>query len=262
MILELWTWYDIEDDYDYAMIEVSTNGRSFDLLEGLTGSSSDWEHKQYPLTDYEGKSIFIRLRYITDGNTLEEGIYFDDISPVIKWDTITTLSDDITTNSYEITDKLDGAYYYRVKGYNSEHGWCDFSTLEKMVVDILVNDPPAEPTIDGPPTGNIGDTYEYTFQTTDPDGNQVFYYIEWGDGDTIEWSGPYDSGEQVTFSHSWSTENTYTIRAQAKDIWDYQSTWGELEVNMPRDKTFFIQLSQRAQRLLFILQNLFDIFDK
>ena len=262
MNLELWTWYKIEDDYDYAMIEVSTDGRSFDLLEGLTGTSSDWEQKQYPLTDYVGKSIFVRLRYITDGNTLEEGIYFDDIAPVVEWDSITTLSDAISTDSYDITDKTDGTYYYRVRGYNSEHEWCDFSTLEAMVVDIFVNDQPAEPNIDGPPSGNAGEVYEYTFQTTDPDGNQVFYYIDWGDGDTIEWDGPYDSGEQVTFSHSWSTEATYTIRAQAKDVWDYESTWGELEVNMPRHRTSFDQLFLRAQRFFIFLQNLFDILEK
>jgi hypothetical protein len=131
-----------------------------------------------------------------------------------------------------------------------------------MVVDILVNDPPAEPTINGPPSGNIGDLYEYIFQTTDPDGNQVYYYVDWGDGDTIEWDGPHDSGEGVTFSHSWSNESTYTIRAQAKDVWDYESSWGELEVNIPRDRTIFNQLFQRAQRLFIFLQNLFSILEK
>jgi hypothetical protein len=213
------------------------------------------------LTDYVGKSIFIRLRYITDGNTLEEGIYFDDITPVVGWDSITTLSDNILTDSYDISDKTDGTYYYRVRGFNSEHEWCDFSTLEEMVVDIFVNDPPAEPNINGPPSGNIEEVYEYTFQTTDPDGNQVFYFIDWGDGDTIEWDGPYESGEQVTFSHSWSTEATYTIRAQAKDEWDYESTWGELQVNIPRDRAAYNHFFLRAQRFFIFLQNLFSILE-
>jgi carboxypeptidase T len=262
MKLEFWTWYNIEDDYDYAMIEVSRDGRSYDYFDGFTGTSTDWEHKQYNLTDYVGESIFIRLRYITDGNTLEEGIYFDDISPVVKWDSITTLSDSITTNSFDITDKQDGTFYYRVKGYNSEHGWCDFSTLEEMVVDILINDPPAEPTIDGPASGNVGEVYEYIFKTTDPDGNQVFYYIEWGDGQTTGWEGPYNSGEEVIFNHSWSSADTYIVRAQSKDIWDYESTWGELEVVIPRSKTVLNHLFHRAQRFFTFLQNIFNIFDK
>ena len=74
MNLEFWTWYDIEYNYDYAIVEVSLDGRSYDLLEGFTGSSSTWQQKQYPLTDYVGESIFIRFRYTTDYGTLEEGI--------------------------------------------------------------------------------------------------------------------------------------------------------------------------------------------
>lgn len=257
MNLEFWTWYDLEYNYDYAMVEVSLDGRSYDLLEGFTGSSSTWQQKQYPLTDYVGESIFIRFRYTTDFGTLEEGIYFDDITPVVEWDSITTLSDSITTNYYDVTGKVDGIFYYRVKGYNSEHGWGDFSTLGDMEVEIFFNDPPETPTIDGQTTGTAGQEYEYTFRTTDPDGDQVYYYIKWGDGDIVEWDGPHDSGQEVKFTHSWAIENTYTIRAKAKDVWDYKSDWGTLEVTMPRSRglffSFFESFSNTFQILRYLL---------
>ena len=254
MSLDFWIWYNLENNYDYTFVEVSLNGRSYDVLDGFTGSSSGWQHKQYLLTDYVGKSIFIRFRYVTDSGTLEEGVYLDDISPVVKWNSITTLSDSITTNYFDITGKGDGIYYYRVKGYNSEHEWCDFSALEPVEVEIFYNDPPATPTINGQTSGKPGEKYDYKFKTTDPDGDQVYYYIEWGDGDMVVWDGPFNSGDEVTFNHTWSEKGTYIIKAKAKDIYDYESQWGTLTVILPKSKTLVNNLFQKLQDSFKILQ--------
>lgn len=254
MNLEFWTWYDIEMNYDYAMIEVSQDGRSYDFLDGFTGSSSGWQEKQYPLTDYIGKSIFVRLRYITDQNTLEEGIYFDDIAPVVEWDSISTLSDTITNNYYNITDKQDGIYYYRVKGHNSEHMWADFSTLEDIMVEISSNDPPNTPILDGPTNGKSGQEYDYKFSAIDPDGNDVYFYIEWGDGDIVDWTGPYLSGEEIILSHNWDDIGTYTIKVKAKDTNGAESSWAELKVTMPRARNLFINLFEKFPKFYQFLQ--------
>jgi len=56
------------------------------------------------------------------------------------------------------------------------------------------NTPPDAPEIDGPTSGAAGTSYEYTFTTTDPDDHDVYYYIEWGDGEIEDWIGPYESG--------------------------------------------------------------------
>ncbi|MCK4365422.1 MAG: immune inhibitor A [Thermoplasmatales archaeon] len=254
MELDFWCWYDLEYDYDMAFVEVSLNGRSYDVLDTFTGSSSNWEHMQYSLDDYAGESLFIRFRYTTDDYTLEEGFYVDDISPMVEWNSITTLSDSITSNSYEITGKDNGIYYYRVKGYNSERDWCDFSTLEDMEVEIFLNDPPATPNIVGPPSGQVGQAYEYTFITTDPDGDQVYYYIEWGDGDIVDWDGPYDSGEELTLAHTWNEEGTFIIKAKAKDIYDYESQFETFEVTMTKSRSLMNLLIQRLQDIFKFLQ--------
>ena len=245
MSLDFWTWFNIEYNYDYAMVEVSNDGRSYDLLEGFTGASNAWLEKSYSLEAYEGKSVYIRFRYITDAYTLEEGIYFDDIYPVVEWDTITTISDTITNNFYDVTDKTDGIYYYRVEGYNSEHGWCDFSTLEDIEVDILTNNAPETPTIDGPVTGTVGEELFYTFSTTDPEDDQVYYYIEWGDDDVVEWDGPYNSGDDVALSHVYTSKKTYQLRVKAKDTFDFESNWKTLEVSIPRSRSIILNLIER-----------------
>jgi murein tripeptide amidase MpaA len=259
MNLELWTWYDIEFNYDYAMVEVSTNGLSYDLLEGFTGTSSGWEEKQYNLSAYEGDSIYIRLRYITDGNTEGDGIYFDDIYPVCEWDSITTLSDTITDDYYEISGKTDGIYYYRVKGYNSEHDWCDFCTIEDIQVDFQENNPPEKPTINGPIKGVIRHQLTYKISTTDPENQQVYYYLEWDDGDTVDWDGPYDSGEEIELSHVYNKVGTYRIRVKAKDIYDFESDWETLEVVIPKNKAFTFNFLNRFPRLSILLEQLLNL---
>jgi carboxypeptidase T len=136
MKLSFWCWYNTENYYDYAFVEVSKDGRAYDLLDKFAGSSGGWVNKEYDLSSYAGSSLFIRFRYTTDQGTANEGFYVDDISPVPDFGTVTTLSDTITSSFYNITGKTNGTYYYRVNGYNDERGWCDFSTLEKVVVSL------------------------------------------------------------------------------------------------------------------------------
>jgi len=73
---------------------------------------------------------------------------------------------------------------------------------------------------------------EYTFNAVDPDGDDVKYFIDWGDGDT-EWTGFSASGTPVVVSHTWAEEDTYTITAKAQDEYGLESDWGTLEVEMP-----------------------------
>jgi hypothetical protein len=132
--LSFWCWYDIETDWDYAFVEASTNGRSYDVLDSFTGASGDWTLKEYNLSAYAGNSIFIRFRYTTDEETTKEGFYVDDITPVAYFNVVTNLSSTITEAHYEVTGKANGTYYYQVRGHNTERGWGDYSNLQKVLV--------------------------------------------------------------------------------------------------------------------------------
>jgi parallel beta-helix repeat protein len=76
---------------------------------------------------------------------------------------------------------------------------------------------PSKPIINGPINGKPNVLYEYSFSVTDPNNDDVFFYIDWGDNSNTGWLGPYPSGEILTVSHSWSEKNTYIITARAKD---------------------------------------------
>jgi len=232
MNLTFWCWYNIEKDYDYAFVEVSKDGRIFDVIDKFTGTSGGWVNKKYSLDDYIGDSVFIRLRYITDDYTQEEGFYIDDIYPIAEFETIDTLSDSITENYYEVVDQPEGTYYYQVKGYNSAYEWGDFSTIEDIVVEY--SGAPEVPTIDGPTKGIPNIEYDYLFRSTDPENDEILYYIDWGDGQIEEWIGPYISGEDITVSHAWDKQGNYIIKSKARDINGLESDWGTLEIKIPR----------------------------
>ena len=110
------------------------------------------------------------------------------------------------------------------------------SSTNTTYVSVLFNQAPDTPVIDGTNKGIAGKKYPYTFTTTDPEGQKVWYYIDWGDGSNPVWKGPYNSGITIKFNHTWDDEGTYTIKCKAKDLYDDESPYGELTVTMPRDK--------------------------
>jgi subtilisin family serine protease len=85
----------------------------------------------------------------------------------------------------------------------------------------------------GPTTILTNTPYDYTVQTTDPDGDPVYYEIEWGDGflvGTFTVTELHDSGVPVSILHTYTDPGTYEIRVQAWDIlgeretnWDFWS---------------------------------------
>jgi len=127
----------------------------------------------------------------------------------------------------------------------------------------LIDNPPNTPKITGPPQGKIHQSYEYTVVTTDPEGDDVYYYIAWGDGFDTGWLGPYNSGEAISQSHTWTKRGTYTIQCKAKDVHGWESGWGTLKVTMPLSYDpphfrFFEWLFERFPHAFPILRHLFD----
>ena len=240
MKLSFWCWYNIETEWDYGFVEVSQNNRSYDILDKFTGSSNGWEYKEYDLSEYKNESVFIRFRYTTDRNTIGEGLYIDDISPVADFDIINTISNSIVDNYYQILVNEDDKYFYRVRGYDDGQGWGDFSTIEQINVGIEENSPPNIPTISGPSSGKIRTDYSYSTVTSDSNGDQISYLIDWGDGSFSGWIGPYNSGQMVSTSHKWNEIGDYSIRVKARDSHFYESQWADpLVINMPKTKDLY-----------------------
>lgn len=122
------------------------------------------------------------------------------------------------------------------------------------------NTPPEIPDINGPTSGSAGTSYNFTFKSIDLDGDDVYYYILWGDGHVENWEGPYRSGEDFEIAHNYSRKKTYTIEAKAKDTYGDESLWGTFEITIPRSKSMsyllFLRFLQRFPNAFPILRNL------
>jgi len=87
------------------------------------------------------------------------------------------------------------------------------------------NSQPSAPDVSGPSEGIVGGSYSFKAMLSDPDGDQMDYKFDWGDGTTTDWiNGPVGSGE-VTQTHTYSTAKTYTIKAKARDEHGVESDW-------------------------------------
>ncbi|MFH8409436.1 immune inhibitor A domain-containing protein [Streptomyces sp. NPDC018019] len=95
--LTLKGWWDIEQNYDYAYAEVSTDGgANYTPLDGtadgkpisrdgsdrpaLTGTSGAYQDLVFPLDAYAGKKIELRFRYQTDGGAAQKGFTADTVT--------------------------------------------------------------------------------------------------------------------------------------------------------------------------------------
>jgi hypothetical protein len=107
-----------------------------------------------------------------------------------------------------------------------------------------INNPPNTPMINGPKSGKTNTEYNFTFKSTDPDDDDILeYVIDWGDeSGEVTISGPFPSGKEVNSSHSWSTQETFTIKAKAKDSYGYESNWTDFEIKIPRRRTIYQSL--------------------
>jgi hypothetical protein len=85
-------------------------------------------------------------------------------------------------------------------------------------IPIYASEPPSTPEApDGPNSGSASVEYTYTATSIDPEGDQILYMFDWGDGNISGWIGPFDSGAVGTTNHSWTQAGTYEIKAKARD---------------------------------------------
>ena len=130
--------------------------------------------------------------------------------------------------------------------------------------DVQHNTPPEKPQRpSGKASGKIGMTYLYSTETSDADGDQIYYLWDWGDGNFSEWLGPFASGATASAQKSWMTKGTYSIRVKAKDVQGDESNWSDpLSVTMPRNQIvmflFFENMERWFPRLFIFLNEIFN----
>ncbi len=90
-------WWDIEEYYDYAYLQISANGgETWTILRapsstdedpnsasfgwGYTGASRGWRDETVDLSAYAGQQVLVRFEYVTDTALNNPGLLVDDIA--------------------------------------------------------------------------------------------------------------------------------------------------------------------------------------
>lgn len=133
------------------------------------------------------------------------------------------------------------AYHYCLLGYNSNNYNLKFSAhhLNSSAIDefyIIPISSPNPPIITGPVKGIPDKEYEFIFKSYDPNNDDIYLWVDWGDGIDEGWLGPYESGAEIILNHTWEAKGRYIIKAKSKDINGEESNWGTLSIYMPRAK--------------------------
>lgn len=91
---------------------------------------------------------------------------------------------------------------------------------------VDANTAPATPDVpSGPTTGLQGMAQSFSFTTTDNEDDDVYYMIDWGDGEVTEWLGPYAVGAKMSMDHTWPDMGSYEIKVMARDVWHEETTY-------------------------------------
>lgn len=222
-----------------AIISVEPN--KFPLVNGTP------TEEQLAWVEFDFKDI-----KITPGHTYYLVMYTSNITENYYW--ISGNGTDVYKNGTVYLSTDDGATWSEFPGGGAD---ACFKTYGRD------NQAPSTPTINGQTNGKVGKSYTYTIVATDPDGDNVYYYVDWGDNNNSGWVGPFASGAEATATHMWSTKGTYVIKAKAKDIYGAESAWGTLQVTMPRPRIvntpFLTKLFERFPNAFPILRQLIGL---
>jgi outer membrane protein assembly factor BamB len=116
-------------------------------------------------------------------------------------------------------------YYVKAKAKDedgAESGWSSGHSITISIPNRAPNTP-SKPS--GISTGFVDSTYSFSTLTTDPDGDNVAYKFDWGDGTYSNWSNYVSSGNIVSMDHSYSSGGTYYVKTKAKDQDGAESGW-------------------------------------
>ena len=179
----------------------------------------------------------------------------DDVTYDVYFGTTSTpplVSSGQSSNTYEPgTMDYETNYYWKIvawdnSGESTEGSIWEFTTL------LDPNPAPLPPDIDGPANGEPNKVYVYKFSAVDPNGDDVFFYIDWGDDTYEEWIGPFDSGVEGSATHSWDEEAVYVIKVKAKDTHGAESEWSTFKVSLPVNHVKpFSFISEFLTRLIY-----------
>lgn len=92
--------------------------------------------------------------------------------------------------------------------------------------------------VTGPNSGRPNINYNFNFSAVDPQGDDFYLYVNWGDKTYTNWLGPYNTGDVIQLNHSFPEQKNYTIKARANDTYDNLGKEQPFEFSVTKSKVF------------------------
>jgi hypothetical protein len=233
--------------------------------EGYPSGGNYWD--DYNGTDSDGDGIGDTPYSIPGGDNKDNYPLMYHFGPPyadFTYDNETSVFDASSSGDYD-GEIVNWTWYFGdgTNGYGKviHHKYCEIGTYHvtlrvtdddgfkdriiKRVEVVIANIPPSLE-INGPSHGKPLVIYEYIFTVTDPDGDEFYLWVDWGDGDSTGWIGPYIPDIEIKLNNAWNETGTYIIKAKIRDFCG-ESNWVEFSVTIPRDKSFNRPLFQFLQ---------------
>ena len=142
--LSMQLWADIEEDWDYAYVAVSTNGGTTwtnlagnvttatnpngqNFGNGITGTSGAFVPATFNISAFAGQTVLLRVRYWTDGFVVQQGLLVDQIAVGGFTDGAETTPNGWTLNGFRQTTGVETSTHFNAylsefrqyRGYDS-----------------------------------------------------------------------------------------------------------------------------------------------
>jgi carboxypeptidase T len=212
-LLRFWTKYDIESNWDYGQVKISTNnGVTWIPLQGkytepgvgsfqpngqplYDGFQTDWVLEEISLSNYNSNQVKIRFELKTDGNQTRDGWYVDDIGimvysivPVELTSFTANLSDHKVQLNWTTASELNN-YRFEIERFQDSNPKSEIRNLKWQTIGFING------------KGNSEEISNYSFIDKSPLAGKSYYRLK-----QIDYDGSYKYSELVSVKYSGVTE--------------------------------------------------------
>ena len=103
-------------------------------------------------------------------------------------------------------------------------------------MEIWENFPPSKPIITGPTTGSGLVKIDFTLKSIDPNGDDLYYTVKWGD-ENIDLFGKHPSGVEITVNHTYYSVGEKTIEVYATDEFYWSGSLSKFTITITKSRT-------------------------
>jgi hypothetical protein len=262
-----------------ATMKIAT-GWSSGGAPGLSSPYPWWERKKdymedndYPITTTIYKAAEVDLLFLKDELKRGQDIELRVPGHVLMVVGIAKQSDGKYNIhvAHDINQGASGGEVVEILEYDPSLGYLTRGGVyyRDMENSRFVVECPIEPTIPFTPIGpiivTVGEDNTYETSAEDPLDGPLEYFWWWDDNTSVQWQGPYQSGEICEGIHTYEEKGYFDIKVKARNQYGIESDWSDpLTIQAPRTKTVYspllVRLFERFPDMFPILQYLLRLY--